>query len=162
MVTDAPYEWPEAALPPLVAGLAGAVGAVVMLAVALIWHPVVAYLRGVALVVVPAGWLGGEGAAVAVGLGVQITVGILLGLAYGSSQHRAPRAALLASGVAFGVLLWVGGRILSLWGSPPPVRQTVHSWTWLVSCVAYAQVLAAAAVVWQRFHPPAPRVVVKD
>ncbi len=161
MLSDSPYDLPEAVLPLPAGALMGGVGAVAMVAVAAVWHSAARYLEGVAAGFVPAGRFPAE-TMVIVGVGVHVVVGGLLGLAYASSQRRAPTAALLASGIAFGVLLWVVGRIVVLVVDQQSVRETVRSWAWLAACVTYGEVLALAAALWQRLRPPAQRVVIRD
>jgi hypothetical protein len=162
MVSDAPYDAPEPALPVALGAPVGAAGALVMLAAAALWLPVSAYLRGVARVIAPDGWVDAEVVALAAGTGVQAAVGGLLGLVYASSQRRAPTPAVVVGGVAFGIMVWVGARVGVGWVGHETVRQTVRSWGWLCACVAYAQVLAVAALCWQRWRPAAVRVAPKD
>lgn len=162
MISDSPYQTGELLLRPREGAIAGVAGSLLMLGVVRALDPspqglVFAWLDWMARVAVPAR----AGAHVGPGLVVHGLVGAALGVLYAASQQRIPWRALLGIGAFYGLLLWIGGRVLLGWLFSTPVREVVHSWAWLAGASAYGITLAAAAV-WAAVRRPAVVTVPKD
>ena len=161
MIADSPYQAEDLILTPRAGAVAGALASLVMVALAGLAQPAGSVLADVGRAMLPEAWIhpGWQGGLL--GLSVQAAVGAVLGLLYASSQRQAPPAATLITGVVFGVMVWVGARVVSSFAFSG-MRELIHSWVWFFSCLAYGAVLAAAAVLSRRFRPAASAVVLKD
>jgi hypothetical protein len=161
MIADAPYATEELVLTPATGAAAGCLAALVMLALVGVLWPVGPTLGTLARAALPDAWIQPGVAGELLGLGVHVVVGTLLGLLYATSQRAAPPAAMIITGVVFGVMLWVGARVVSglAFGG---MRPLIHSWGWFLSCIVFGLCLAVAAVFRQRFRPGRTPIVLKD
>jgi hypothetical protein len=161
MITDAPYEAEDLVLTPAWGALAGVGGAFVMLLLAALVGSSESMLLAVGRAVLPEAWVQPGWQGWLLGLGVHLTGGAVLGLLHASSQRRAPTPAVVLTGVAFGVMIWVGARIVTsvAFGG---LRELLHSWFWFFSCLLFGITVAGAAALRQRVRPARPVVVLKD
>ncbi|MGQ0551254.1 MAG: DUF6789 family protein [Armatimonadota bacterium] len=146
MVSDSPYQIGELLLRPLEGAVVGLVGSFVMLAAVSALGPgpqgmAAAWLGWMARI---AG-IGAGGPSIVTGLVLHGLVGAGLGVLYASSQQRLPWRPLVGIGAFYGLLLWIGGRILLGWLFSTPVHSVVHSWAWLAGACAYGMTLALFA-----------------
>ena len=161
MVADSPYIAEDFILAPRRGAFAGVLASILMLAPAgLVW-PVATILEGVGRAALPDLWIHPGGRGALLGFGVQVAVGAVLGLLYASSQRHAPPVATVITGLVFGVMIWVGARIVSSFAFSG-VRGLIHSWIWFFSCLTYGAALGVMAVLRRRFRPAAHTVVLKD
>jgi len=161
MIADSPYGAGDFTLAPRAGAVAGVLASILMLAPATLGGPVEAILEGVGRAVFPDLWIHPGGRGALLGLGVHVAVGAILGLLYASSQRHAPPGATFMTGLVFGVMIWVGARIVSSFAFSG-VRELIHSWIWFSSCLAYGAALGVMAVLSQRVRPAAHTVVLKD
>jgi hypothetical protein len=157
MISDSPYQTGELLLRPLEGAVAGFAGSLVMLAAVSALNP---GASGSASVWIE--WLGRlyPGAAQSrglAGLAIHGLLGAVLGILYAASQQRIPRRPLLGIGAFYGLLLWIGGRIVLGWLFSTPVRDVVHSWVWLAGACVFGITLALSAA-WADARRPAPAV----
>ncbi|MGH2404661.1 MAG: DUF6789 family protein [bacterium] len=147
MISDSPYQAGDLLLRPLEGATAGFAGSFLMLAVVSAFESgpqgmAGAWLQWMARVT-PFG-VGGDHPVIG-GLILHGLVGACLGVLYASSQQRIPWRALIGIGAFYGLLLWIGGRILLGWLFSTPVHAVVHSWVWLAGACAYGMTLALFA-----------------
>jgi len=142
MGADTPHQSSELLLTPLQGALVGLVAAFPMLGVVLVLEPGSGASARAWLV-----WLGGlvGRSPLATGLVLHGLIGACLGTLYAMSQERISRPALLGVGLFYGLVLWIGGRILFGWLFSTPVRDVVMSWRWLAGSLSFGFLLAAAA-----------------
>ncbi len=158
MVSDSPYQTGDLLLRPLEGAAAGVIGSFVMLAA------VSALGSGPQTLVATwldwmSGMVGGSGG---LGLVLHALVGGILGMLYASSQQRLPWRTLVGIGAFYGLLLWIGGRVLLGWVFSTPVHSVVHSWAWLAGACAYGMTLAVFASLAGARRPVSAVVVPRD
>ena len=112
--------------------------------------------------VAPRVMTGQSGSMVLAGGVVYAVVAALLGVLYAVSQDRGPARVLFAVGVFYGLVIWIGGRIITSWLFGAAFRATLHSYAWLVACLLYGAVLAGCAAWVDRRRPREVRVVPID
>jgi len=164
MVSDSPYRTSELLLPPLAGAAAGLVAAVPMLAVV----SAVAADSG-AMAKMWLGWLAGvapyrpgeSSPPLAAGLVVHVLIGAVLGILYAMSQQRVPPRVLAGIGLFYGLMLWIAGRLLLGWVLSTPVRDVVHTWSWLAGALTFGLALALAAA-WAGARRPAAVATPRD
>jgi len=161
MIADSPYEPEDLVLSPAAGALAGVGGVLVMLLVAALAGSPERVLLEVGRAVLPDGWVQPGWQGWLLGLGVHAAGGAVLGLLYASSQRPAPTPAMVLTGVAFGVMIWVGARIVTSFAFGG-LRELLHSWLWFFSCLLFGITVAGAAAVRQRFRPARATLVLKD
>lgn len=81
-------------------------------------------------------------------------VGVLLGLLYAVSQERAPARALVAVGVFYGFVIWVGSRVITAWLFGSVFHAALHSYAWFLACLLYGVLLAGCAAWVDHRRPP--------
>src|SRR5262249_61126828 len=69
----------------------------------------------VARAMLPRGMALGPGTMLITGGAIYLGLGALLGALYAVSQYRAPARALVAVGVFYGFVIWVGGKFVTAW-----------------------------------------------
>lgn len=168
MIADSPYRAGDPALPPGKGAAAGIVASLLMLLVMLLLHPrsglsVNDLLIRIAQTMLPGvmGWR--PSPMVIAGGTIYGLVGALLGVLYAVSQDRAPARALVAVGVFYGFVIWVGSRVMTAWLFGSVFRAALHSYAWLLACLFYGVLLAGCAAWVDHHRPPeSARVVPVD
>lgn len=129
-------------LTPLQGAAAGAALAFAMLAIVFAFEPGTGTTARAWLY-----WLGSLAGQRWVALGVIVhgLLGAGLGALYAMSQQRVPFGALLGVGIFYGIVLWVGGRILLAWVFSTGAAEVVRSRVWLAGSVSFGFMLALAA-----------------
>ncbi len=142
MGADTPHQSSELLLTPLQGAVVGLVASFPMLGVVYVLEPGSGALARSWLA-----WLGGlvGQSPLPVGLILHGLIGACLGALHAMSQERIPFTSLLGVGLFYGLVLWIGGRILFGWLFSTPVRDVVHSWRWLAGSLSFGLLLAAAA-----------------
>lgn len=155
MITDSPYEVSSHVLSPRMGVGVGLVAALVMLA------PIQAleamsgfsvkevFLSLGGLVWSSAATLKANGLQQLCGLALHLTVGAIFGLLYAVCQQHTERRSLIAVGLFYGVLLWIGGSLFVGSWVDERLRVMLRSWSWLAGCVVYGLCLAFAAICRQ-------------
>ena len=167
LIADAPYGTGEPLLTPGEGALAGAAASLCMLPALSFLHPLSGLsaadlLVRIAQATVPrAAGVGSSGMLLAGGA-VHVLIGALLGVLYGVSQDRAPTRTLVAVGFFYGVVVWVGSRVITGWLFGPAFRTTLHSYAWLLVCLLYGVLLGGYAAWVDRRRPREARVVPVD
>ena len=80
------------------------------------------------------------------GLALHLTGGAVFGLLYAVCQQRAERRNLIAVGLFYGFLLWIGGSLFVGPWVDERLRVMLRSWAWLVGWLVYGLCLACAAI----------------
>jgi hypothetical protein len=142
MAADSPHRSDEPLLTPSQGALVGAVAAFPMLAVVFALEPGTGTTARTWVQ-----WLGGMAGqpSLALGLIVHGLIGAVLGALYAMSQQRIPLGTLLGVGAFYGLLLWIGGRILLAWLFSTGAAEVVRSRIWLAGSVSFGLMLALAA-----------------
>jgi len=159
VISDSPYHSGELALRPGEGVVAGIAGSFLMLAAVSALDPGSSGSGSLWIE-----WLGRLYAGAAEsrgvpGLVVHGLLGAVLGVLYAASQQRIPRRPLLGIGAFYGLLLWIGGRIMLGWLFSTPVRDVVHSWVWLAGACVFGITLALSAA-WADARRPTTAVSV--
>ena len=154
MIADSPYQVSSSALSPRMGVGAGLVAALFMLVVMQLIAPITgcsvedALLNLGGLVMSSMTSLNSSGLQRWCGLTLHLAMGALFGLLYSVSQQNAERYLLIAVGLFYGCLLWIGGRLFGACVGEP-VRTMLRSWSWLAGSLSYGLCLAFAAICRQ-------------
>jgi hypothetical protein len=167
VIADAPYRTSEPLLTPREGALAGAAASLCMLAALSLLHRLAGpsatdLLVRIGQTTVPYGNAVGAGSMLFAAGAVHALVGAVLGMLYAVSQDRAPAGTLIAVGFFYGVVVWVGSRVITGWIFGPVFRTALHSYTWLLACLLYGVLLGGMAAWVERRRPRDARVVPVD
>ena len=167
MIADSPYRTGEPALTAGEGALAGVGASALMLLGVSLLRPVsglsaVDLLVRIGHTVAPRVMTGPSGSMVLAAGVVYAVVGALLGVLYAVSQDRGPARVLFAVGAFYGLVIWVGSRVITSWLFGSAFRTALHSYAWLVACLMYGTVLAGCAAWADRRRPKEVRVVPID
>lgn len=167
MIADSPYRTGEPALTATEGALAGLGASALMLLGVSLLRPLsglsaVDLLVRIGQTVVPRAMTAQFGSMVFAAGVVYAAVGALLGVLYAASQDRGPARVLVAVGLFYGLVIWVGSRVMTSWLFGPAFRTSLHSYAWLVACLVYGAVLAGCAAWVDRRRPREVRVVPID
>lgn len=159
MIADSPYRADEPALTPSGGALAGIVASLLMLIAILLLQPVSGLSVGdllirIARTILPGGTSLRPDSMPIAGGAIYALLGALLGLLYAISLDRAPARALVAVGLFYGFVIWVGSRVITAWLFGAVFRAAFHSYAWFLACLLYGTVLAGYAVWVERHRPP--------
>lgn len=110
----------------------------------------------------PGGPARGSGWAYWSGLGLHVSLGALFGLLYGVCQQQSDTRGFLAVGVFYGVLLWIGGRLVVGSAFPLSLQAVTRSFMWLMAHMGFGIWLAAIATWAQARKPAAVAIVPLD
>jgi hypothetical protein len=167
MIADSPYRTSEPLLTPREGALAGAAASLLMLPALSLLHPLSGLsatdlLIRIGQTTIPHATALESGSVLVAAGAVQALTGALLGVLYAVSQDRAPARTLVAVGCFYGVVVWVGSRVITAWIFGPVFRTTLHSYAWLLACLFYGILLGGCAAWVERRHPGDARVVPVD
>ena len=167
MIADSPYRASEPLLTPAEGAVAGAVASLCMLPVLSFPHPLSGLVASDLLVrigqtTLPHATAPRSGSTLLAAASVHALTGALLGVLYAVSQDRAPARTLIAVGLFYGVVIWVGSRVITAWIFGPVFRTTLHSSRWLLACLLYGVFLGGWAACVERRRPRDARVVPID
>jgi len=159
MIADSPYRAGEPAFTPGKGAVAGIVASLLMLlAIRLLQSlsglSVSDLLIRIAQTILPRGMALQPGSMLIAGGAIYAVVGALLGSLYAVSQDRAPAGALVAVGVFYGFVIWLGSKVITAWLFGSVFRAALHSYAWLLACLFYGALLAAYAVWVDHRRPP--------
>jgi hypothetical protein len=155
MIADSPYEHHEVVLTSRAGAIGGLMGASMMLMLLVILQPAsgishMEVLRHVGEVMLPASYLSASSVvALVIGLTLHLSTGAAFGILYASCQQNIPVRGLIAVGVFYGFILWIGGRFLIGPFIGGKLRTEVCSWSWLLACLLYGVCLTVVAV-WSK------------
>jgi len=147
MIADSTYDVGELVGRPRAGLGAGFLAAVVVLAVLAglgRMDAAIAWLRDVGGVIVPAS-ARTPATLLSTGLALHFAVGGVFGALYAACQQRASRGGLIAVGIFYGFVLWLGGDlILARWLRIGP--RLLQTWTGTGAIVAYGLTLSVWAM----------------
>ena len=166
MIADSPYRTSEPLLTPGQGALAGAAASLLMLPALSFLHALggpsaTDLLARIAQATIPLGAALVPGSMIAAAAVFALT-GALLGMLYAVSQDRAPEGTLLAVGLFYGIVIWAGSRVITVWIFGSVFRTALHGYTWFLACLLYGVLLGGYAAWVQRRRPAAARVVQID
>ncbi len=148
MMTDSPYRAGKLVLSPLVGWLAGLSGAALALGAMAVLQRL-ADSRATELL----DWLTGRSVYT---LCVYFVLGGLLGVLYALCEQEGPKLALILVGLYYGLVVWV---LVGLVGRPllsPTIGSLLHTWQFLLVCLAFGSWLAGVAIWSAGRHPAWP------
>ncbi len=159
MIADSPYRAGEPVFTPGQGAVAGIAASLPMLLAILLLQPlsglsVSDLLIRIAQTNLPLGMALRPGSMLIAGGTIYTLVGALLGSLYAVAQDRAPARALVAVGVFYGFVIWLGSKVMTAWLFGSVFRAALHSYAWLLACLLYGTLLAAYAVWVDHYRPP--------